>query len=106
MTAILSASVVSKDESLLYFAGASYDLFCVDATNGREVWTDFTARSVHVMEPKLSEIDGSSVVYIIELLNGNVRQHDATTGTRNWQFSCADLTGIDSCQDAVEAEFR
>ena len=102
----MSAAVVSSDESSLFFAGASYDLFCIEADSGREIWTDFTARSVHLMEPKLSEIEGSSVVYIIEQLNGNVRQHDTKSGDRNWEFGCADVTGITSCQDAVEAEFR
>jgi outer membrane protein assembly factor BamB len=98
--------VLSADESSIYVVGASYDFFCLESAGGRETWTDFGARSVHLAEPKLWENNGDSVVYAIESLNGNVRQHDTSTGDRNWEFSCADLTGVASCQDQVEGEFR
>jgi hypothetical protein len=54
-------------------------------------------------EPQVSE--SASVVYVVEALTGNVRQHDALTGTRNWEFDCSDVSGVASCQDSVEAEF-
>lgn len=99
-------------------------------------WVDFQGRSSYQTEAKLSEPIGlPAVIYVIEVrqekgffppcsrlcfahgdtcfldgaiqhLTGRVRQHDALSGNRNWVFDCVTLTGIASCQDSVEAEFR
>lgn len=59
-------------------------------------------------EPKVFQTDGESVVYVIETLDGRVRQHDiGNRGARNWEYnSCTDIAGVASCQESVEAEFR
>jgi outer membrane protein assembly factor BamB len=88
----------------MFLPGTSSTFFCVRAQNGAPVWTDTQDGSVILAEPKLAVQD--SVVYVIESTTGNVRQHDAFSGNRNWEYSCADITGIDACQDGVEAEFR
>lgn len=68
------------------------------------MWTDTQDGNVILAEPKLAVED--SVVYVIESTTGNVRQHDVISGSRNWEHSCADITGSDFCEDGVEAEFR
>lgn len=68
------------------------------------MWTDTQDGSVIIAEPKLAVED--SIVYVIESTTGNVRQHDVISGSRNWEYSCADITGSNSCLDGVEAEFR
>jgi len=97
---------VASNEGLLFVTGNSYDLLCYDSGTGELVWTDTEGRSTYMSEPRVSEIVGSdSVVYAIEALNGNLRQHNAINGTRNWVFDCSNVTGVAGCQDGVEAEF-
>ena len=78
----------------------------MQANNGMEVWSA-SVKSIIMNQPSLfTSAGGDSVVYIIESMDGRVRQFNAASGTDNWQFNCVDVSGIDSCQDAVEAEFR
>jgi outer membrane protein assembly factor BamB len=102
--ALLTSPVVNVAESLMFFPGTSSNFFCVDAQSGGREWTDTQGGSVILAEPKLAAED--SVVYVIESTTGNVRQHDASSGSRNWEYSCADIPGSDSCQAGYEAEFR
>ena len=95
-----------SNTGLLVIAGNSYDLICFHSETGEQIWTDFLSRSSYMVEPQVTEIRGNAtVVYAIEALNGNIRQHDAWDGTRNWEFNCENLTGVVGCQDGVEAEF-
>lgn len=105
-TAFLTTPEISLDGSLLYLAGASRDVYCLQSANGRQFWTA-SAESAILNQPALfTTEDGESVVYFIESMDGRVRQFDAVNGDENWQFNCVDVTGIASCQNSVEAEFR
>ena len=105
LEALINAPTVSNT-GLLLVAGNSYDLFCFNSETGERIWTDSFSRSSYMVEPHVTEIDGNAtVVYAIEALNGNIRQHGAWDGTRNWEFNCEDLSGVIGCQDGVEAEF-
>jgi hypothetical protein len=104
-SALLSTPAITSDESLLFFPGASNNLFAVQGDGGREAWSDSEGSAI-LTQPKVFEGASSSVLYVIESMDGTVRQHATADGARNWEFNCADLTGVDSCQDGVEAEFR
>mgnify|MGYP002177331239 CR=1 FL=1 len=104
-SALLSTPASTSDASLLFFPGASNNLFAVQGDGGREAWSDSEGSAI-LTQPKVFEGASSSVLYVIESMDGTVRQHATADGARNWEFNCVDLTGIDSCQDGVEAEFR
>eukprot|EP00978_Attheya_sp_CCMP212_P010093 scaffold24247_cov54-Attheya_sp.AAC.3 len=73
---------------------------------GDRVWIDEDSDSTFMVQPKLVEIPGEvPVIYTIESLTGRVIQHNALTGTRNWEMDCSDLTGDNLCSDLVEADF-
>lgn len=105
--AFLSTPVISSDGSLVYMAGASRNVHCFQSDNGREFWTTET-ESVVLNQPQffVSDTTGESAVYVIESMDGRVRLLDAEQGDELWSFNCVDVTGIPSCQNAVEAEFR
>jgi outer membrane protein assembly factor BamB len=105
-TAFLTTPEISPDGSLLYLAGASRNLHCLQTDNGRESWT-VPVESAILNRPTLfTSEEGEDVIYIIESMDGRVRQFNSGNGGENWQFNCEDATGIESCQNAVEAEFR
>ena len=102
--AILNAPVIDSSGEILCAAGVNSDMYCLSSNNGRESWTDFGESQI-MSRPVIWETADTSVVYVIESTNGRVRQHDLFSGERYWDFSCADITGLQLCQDAVEAEF-
>ena len=106
-TALLVSPILSSDETVLFQVGASTELHCLDTRTGDTLWTeDGALRTAIVAEPRLVELlDEEPKLYVIEGMNGKVRQHDALTGTIDWSFDCQKLSGI-ACNDAVEAEFR
>jgi hypothetical protein len=76
------------------------------ATGSIEWFNDGDRTGGYRVAPKLNEPNGETPrVYIIEYERGTVRQHDATTGTLEWQWDCQDSTGTSSCTNHVEAEF-
>uniref|UniRef100_A0A7S4V1S0 Circumsporozoite protein n=2 Tax=Ditylum brightwellii TaxID=49249 RepID=A0A7S4V1S0_9STRA len=104
---LLSSGALSSDGRFLYITGASNSFYCLNARSGRIKWEHDEASHQLIAEPKFSmrlELD-QSVVYTIESLTGKVRQHDATSGTQNWEFDCSDLNDDIKCEDRVEAEF-
>jgi len=107
-TALLVPPVLSSDGTVLYQVGASTELYCIEAESGRILWKeDGGLRSVIVAEPRLVErADEDAKLYVIESMTGELRQHDALTGDIEWRVDCNDVTGIPSCSDAVEADFR
>lgn len=103
-----TAPVLSVDEGLVFLPGSSFGLFCIDSETGDTVWQRPMNEERIISQPKVIKPDGQgrSVVYVIEASSGKVRQHVADArGRRVWDFNCASLTGITSCQDSVEAEF-
>jgi hypothetical protein len=82
-------------------------MYAVDTVKGEILWTSVgVTRGAVYAEPKLVErLPNTPKVYVIEGINGKVRQHDGLTGTVDWTFDCRDVSGI-ACNDAVEADFR
>ena len=104
-TALTVAPILSLDESILYQVGASTELYCIDAKAGTVLWRNEEAmRSAIYAEPKLIEFTDEPKLYVIEGMNGRVRQHDALSGEIDWQFDCSDVSN-GPCHDAIEAEF-
>lgn len=104
-TALLVAPVLSSDETVLYQAGASTELYSIDAKTGDVLWTnDAELRSTILAEPRFIDFHEEPKVYVIESMNGRVRQHNALTGELDWEFGCN--VGESPCNDAVEADFR
>mmetsp|Transcript_19097 Transcript_19097/g.21580 ORF Transcript_19097/g.21580 Transcript_19097/m.21580 type:complete len:1376 (+) Transcript_19097:201-4328(+) len=91
----------SKGDYLL-IPGVDSDFYCFQSDNGRELWRDEEGSQI-MTRPHIWEGD-NPVVYVVESLNGRVRQYDLYSGERNWDYSCADISDK-LCQDAVEAEF-
>jgi hypothetical protein len=99
------APILSSDGSVLYLAGANTELYCIDATSGDVLWSsNAELRSSILAEPRLMELYDDPKVFVIEAMNGKVRQHNALTGALDWEFGCLEVSGI-PCNDAVEAEF-
>lgn len=103
--AILSTPTLSTDGDSLYFAGASNAIFAMSSESGRTSWTTDT-QSVVLNRPKVFQGEDEDRIYVIESMDGLVRQLDADSGDSIWQFNCASITGLPTCQDSVEAEFR
>lgn len=103
---LLVAPILSSDETVLYQAGASTEVYCIDAKTGDILWKqDGVFRSVIMAEPRLVERSSEEPkLFVIEGMKGKVRQHDALTGDVDWSFDCKDVSG-GSCDDAVEADF-
>jgi hypothetical protein len=59
-------------------------------------------RSAILAEPRLIEFSTDEPkVFVIEGMNGRVRQHNALSGGLDWQFDCRDgvvLTVVASCE--------
>lgn len=105
LLALLSTPAISSDGSQLFFSGASSGLYSVEAEKGKEVWTDEEEGSEILAQPKVFESGGEAVVYVIEALNGRIRQHDMDKGERNWEYDlCTGNEENVSCE-SVEAEF-
>ena len=105
LLALLSTPAISSDGSQLFFSGASSGLYSVEAEKGKEVWTDDEEGSEILAQPKVFESGGEAVVYVIEALNGRIRQHDMDKGERNWEYDlCTGNEENVSCE-SVEAEF-
>ena len=104
--ALLNTPAISADGSLLFLPSASNEFYCLESDSGKELWTDAQGSPVFAA-PRVFETNGASVVYVIESMDGRVRQHTANNGRRNWEFSsCTDNAGQPSCQESVEADFR
>jgi hypothetical protein len=82
-------------------------MYAVDTVKGEILWTSVgVARGAVYAEPKLVEqLPTTPKVYVIEAINGKVRQHDGLTGSVDWTFDCRDVSRV-ACDDAVEADFR
>ena len=128
--------MVSADNSLVFVTTTTDGIVCLDADSGRVVWRFAESVSGYLTEAKFREVDGEpSVIYAISVsslqhrpsgvipsdcykltpyynfnplkaLNGAVQQLDVNKGTANWSWDCELLTGVVSCEDSVEAEFR
>lgn len=87
--------------------GAARDVYSIRSQDGRVSWT-IDVESAVVNRPAYftSDTGTANILYLIESMDGRVRQIDTDSGNENWQFSCVDVTGLDSCQNSVEAEFR
>ena len=96
--------MLDSNGEILCVSGVNNDMYCLTSDDGREVWDDIGDSQI-VSQPQMWETADRSVVYVIESANGRVRQHDLYTGERYWDFSCADINGLQVCQDAVEADF-
>lgn len=103
---LMVAPMLSSDESYAYQVGASTQMYCLETKSGKTVWKSEGAfRGAISTEPRLVEmIPDEPKVYVIEGMNGKVRQHDALTGDIDWSFDCSNLGGV-SCNDAVQADF-
>ena len=55
--------------------------------------------------PSLNSIFRLFIFTSIQHASGRVVAYNAATGERRWQFDCRDLSGLDNCQDSVEADF-
>jgi outer membrane protein assembly factor BamB len=108
LIALFAAMAITSDNTLLYTVDTTFSLVCIDVETGAIVWSsDGDRKSGYVAAPRISEVDGqTSMVYVIETEDGNVRQHDGDDGDINWLNSCFDRSGIIKCRDSVEAEFR
>eukprot|EP00547_Thalassionema_nitzschioides_P010138 CAMPEP_0194229954 /NCGR_PEP_ID=MMETSP0156-20130528/44156_1 /TAXON_ID=33649 /ORGANISM="Thalassionema nitzschioides, Strain L26-B" /LENGTH=937 /DNA_ID=CAMNT_0038962519 /DNA_START=13 /DNA_END=2826 /DNA_ORIENTATION=- len=98
---------LSSDDEFIFLTDNKVRLYCLRAKTGDIIWSnDGSAESGYSVQPILSEHPReSSMVYIIETMRGNVRQHDAATGEIIWEFNCNDLSQTRLCQHSVEAEF-
>ncbi len=105
-TALSITPEISPDGSQLYIAGASNDFYCMGSDNGRLLWSTSIDSAILNRPTVFSNTNVANVIYFIESMDGRVRQFDIDTASENWQFSCVDVTGLDSCQNSVEAEFR
>lgn len=104
--ALVVAPILSNDQTLLYQAGVSSELYCIDAETGDILWiADGAFRSSILTEPRLVELLEETKLFVIEGMKGKVRQHDAQTGVVDWAFDCQAVSDI-PCNDAVEADFR
>jgi hypothetical protein len=107
--ALISTPVLDSFGTVLIVAGVDNDLYAIEPDSGRDFWSNM-GRSQIVARPQIWETDELSVLYVIESLDGRIRQFDLFSGERFWGFSCADISGDgfaadEFCQDAVEAEF-
>lgn len=107
--ALLSTPALDSFETVLIVAGVDADLYAIDTQSGRDTWS-ILGRSQILARPQIWETDEVSVLYVVESLDGRVRQFDLYSGERLWGINCADINREDSegggfCQDSVEAEF-
>jgi hypothetical protein len=82
-------------------------MYCIETKSGNVIWSsDGPLRGTIMAEPRLVEPGAEDPkVFVIEGMNGKVRQHDALTGAIDWSFDCSTGSGI-PCNDAVQADFR
>mmetsp|Transcript_14264 Transcript_14264/g.34401 ORF Transcript_14264/g.34401 Transcript_14264/m.34401 type:complete len:1244 (+) Transcript_14264:483-4214(+) len=99
-----SPPAVDSTGEFLVMAGVSRDLYCLQTADGSDWWFDGDGSQI-VARPQIWETTDEAIVYVVEARDGMIRQHDVATGSRNWQFNCADVGGLAPCQDAVEADF-
>ena len=105
--ALLSQPIMDSEGNYLFVPGVDSDFYCLQSDNGRQLWKDEEGSQI-MARPRVFEgeddDDWKKVVYVVESLNGRVRQYDLYSGQRYWDYSCADISD-QLCQDAVEAEF-
>lgn len=99
---IWSKPVIDQYGDYLLVPGVDKDFYCFQSNNGRELWRNEEGSQI-LAQPKVFE-GNYPVAYVIESLNGRVRQYNLYNGERNWDYSCADISDK-LCQDPVEAEF-
>mmetsp|Transcript_6506 Transcript_6506/g.18162 ORF Transcript_6506/g.18162 Transcript_6506/m.18162 type:complete len:765 (+) Transcript_6506:79-2373(+) len=99
-----AAGALSDDGASIFVAGGSTTFNSINAMTGQVQWADNNGESLYISQPKISKIT-QNIVYAIEHASGKVVAYNSATGTRQWEFDCRDSTGIDSCQESVEAEF-
>ena len=105
-TAFVVTPEISMDGSELYLPGTSNTLYCLQSSSGQILWST-TVESLVLSRPvAFSSSNDASVLYFIESADGRVRQLSTSDSTENWQFNCASASGVSSCQDSVEADFR
>jgi len=104
---MISDMTLSRDNKFLFLTDNSFYMYCLETMTGKIVWSsDGNRESGYVVQPKLSEIpEESPMVYTIETLRGNVRQHNANNGYINWEFNCYNLSREKLCGHSVEGEF-
>lgn len=107
--AIFTPMTLSSDDEFIFLTDNQVRLYCLRAKTGDTVWfSDGDGESGYMVQPRLNERTGeeNSMVYTIETLRGNIRQHDVSNGDILWEFNCYDLSRTRLCQHSVEAEFR
>ena len=104
LAAFFSSPAVDSTGEFLVMAGVARDLYCLQTADGSDWWFDGDGSQI-VARPQIWESTNEAVVYVIEARDGTIRQQDLTSGSRNWEFNCADVGGLTLCQDSVEADF-
>ena len=105
-TAFVVTPAISQDGSELYLPGVSSTFYCFQSNSGKVLWTTDVESVVLSRPVAFSSGNDASVLYFIESADGRVRQFSTLDATDNWQFNCSSASGVSSCQDSVEADFR